>query len=196
MWNKKKKSGAVLPTHFDTLLSARTQLEGNLTFSGGLHVDGKVKGTIRAEESSEAIVRISNIGEVDGDVIAPHIIVNGTVHGDVYSSKHIELAAKASIKGNVYYHLIEMAMGAEVNGNLVHHKEPVAISQLKDDLSLEKLKETPEIKPVENVKPAEHVDYKKKKTKYNDVKGSESAVGQAEAASQNEVQSFVSIPLK
>ncbi|MDX1451419.1 MAG: polymer-forming cytoskeletal protein [Oleiphilaceae bacterium] len=132
MWGKSKKKQSQhrrTTTHFDTLISKRTQIEGDLQFSGGLHIDGLVRGTIRAEEDSEAIVRISDIGEIDGDVIAPHIIVNGTVHGDVYASKHIELAENASIKGNVYYHLIEMAMGAEVNGNLVHHKEPVAISQ-------------------------------------------------------------------
>jgi len=130
MWGKKKgkhKQHQSTTTHFDTLVSGKTQIVGDLQFSGGLHIDGLVRGTIRAEEDSEAIVRISDIGEVDGDVIAPHIIVNGTVHGDVYASKHIELAANASIKGNVYYHLIEMAMGAEVNGNLVHHKEPVSI---------------------------------------------------------------------
>tara|TARA_R110001592_G_scaffold322098_1_gene600960 strand:+ start:7565 stop:8044 length:480 start_codon:yes stop_codon:yes gene_type:complete len=113
--------------HFDTLVSSKTQIQGDLQFSGGLHIDGLIRGTIRAEEGSDAIVRISDIGEIDGDVIAPHIIVNGTVHGDVYASKHIELASNASIKGNVYYHLIEMAMGAEVNGNLVHHKEPVSL---------------------------------------------------------------------
>lgn len=132
MWGKGKKKHVQhrrTTTHFDTLISKRTHIEGDLQFSGGLHIDGLIKGTIRAEEDSEAIVRISDIGEIDGDVIAPHIIVNGTVHGDVYASKHIELAENASIKGNVYYHLIEMAMGAEVNGNLVHHKEPVAIDQ-------------------------------------------------------------------
>lgn len=133
MWGKNKGKRAqnkpVLSTHFDTLISGKTQIEGDLQFSGGLHIDGLVKGTIRAEEDSDAVVRISDIGEIDGDVVAPHIIVNGTVHGDVYASKHIELAENASIKGNVYYHLIEMAMGAEVNGNLVHHKEPVEISQ-------------------------------------------------------------------
>jgi|TARA_R110000850_G_scaffold92878_10_gene196814 cytoskeletal protein CcmA (bactofilin family) len=115
--------------HFDTLVSSKTQIQGDIQFSGGLHVDGLIRGTIRAEENSDAIVRISDIGEIDGDVIAPHIIVNGTVHGDVYASKHIELASNASIKGNVYYHLIEMAMGAEVNGNLVHHKEPISLDE-------------------------------------------------------------------
>jgi cytoskeletal protein CcmA (bactofilin family) len=131
MWGKSKQKGKGKHhspnIHFDTLVSSKTQIEGDLQFSGGLHIDGLIRGTIRAEEDSEAIVRISDIGEIDGDVIAPHIIVNGTVHGDVYASKHIELAKNASIKGNVYYHLIEMAMGAEVNGNLVHHKEPVSI---------------------------------------------------------------------
>jgi cytoskeletal protein CcmA (bactofilin family) len=132
MWGSKKTSSRKSHSgHFDTLISNKTQLEGDLHFSGGLHIDGKIKGTIRADESSEAIVRISDVGEVDGDVIAPHIIINGTVHGDVHSSKHIELAANASIKGNVYYHLIEMVMGAEVNGNLVHNKEPVPIGSLK-----------------------------------------------------------------
>jgi cytoskeletal protein CcmA (bactofilin family) len=129
MFGRKRDRRKATVTHFDTLISGKTQIEGDLQFSGGLHIDGLIRGTVRAEEDSEAVVRISDIGEIDGDVIAPHIIVNGTVHGDVYASKHIELAANASVKGNVYYHLIEMAMGAEVNGNLVHHKEAVSIAQ-------------------------------------------------------------------
>jgi cytoskeletal protein CcmA (bactofilin family) len=143
MWTKKKKSHAKLPANFDTLISVNAQLEGDLNFSGGLHLDGKVKGTIRADAGGEAIVRISQAGEVDGDVIAPHIIINGTVHGDVYSSKHIELASKASIKGNVYYHLIEMTMGAEVNGNLVHHKEPAVNGVLEAKATLDQDKTVP-----------------------------------------------------
>jgi cytoskeletal protein CcmA (bactofilin family) len=129
MWGNRKTKRRSSTVHFDTLISDKTRIDGDLQFSGGLHVDGLVRGTIRAEENSEAVVRISDIGEVDGDVIAPHIIINGTVRGDVYASRHIELAPKASIEGNVYYHLIEMAMGAEVNGNLVHHKEPISISE-------------------------------------------------------------------
>lgn len=124
MWGKKANNKPRVTGHFDTLISKNTSIEGDINFSGGLHVDGKITGTIRADANGDAVVRISDVGEVDGDVMAPHVIINGTVHGDVYASKHIELASKASINGNVYYHLIEMAMGAEVNGNLVHHKEP------------------------------------------------------------------------
>lgn len=109
---------------FDTLISSKTAIVGDVQFSGGLHIDGKVRGKVVAEENSDAILRISEVGEITGDVMAPHVIINGTVNGDLYASEHLELAAKASINGNVYYNLLEMAMGAEVNGNLVHQKEP------------------------------------------------------------------------
>ncbi|MBW0148694.1 bactofilin family protein [Marinobacter arenosus] len=125
----KKKQKPRRPTtgHFDTLISSRTTVEGDVQFSGGLHVDGKVHGKVLAEEGSEAVLRLSEIGEIAGDIVAPHVIINGTVHGDVYASAHLELAEKASINGNVYYNLIEMAMGASVNGNLVHQREPAGL---------------------------------------------------------------------
>lgn len=124
MWGKSKSNPkSAASVRFDTLISNKTQITGDIQFSGGLHIDGKVTGTIRAADDGDAVVRVSDLGIVEGDVIAPHVVINGRVNGDVYSTKHIELAAKASIQGNVYYNLIEMAMGAEVNGNLVHSTE-------------------------------------------------------------------------
>ena len=96
-------------------------------FSGGLHVDGRIRGKVVADEGTDAVLRVSEVGEVTGDINAPHVIINGTVNGDVYASAHLELAEKASINGSVYYNLIEMAMGASVNGNLVHQREPVGL---------------------------------------------------------------------
>lgn len=121
---KQKKHGRKPLGHFDTLISSKTSVEGDIKFSGGLHIDGKVRGKVSAEENSDAVLRISEVGEVTGDVIAPHVVINGTVNGDLYATQHLELAAKASINGNVYYSLLEMAMGAEINGSLVHQKEP------------------------------------------------------------------------
>jgi cytoskeletal protein CcmA (bactofilin family) len=53
----------------------------------------------------------------------PNLVLNGSVNGDVYASEHIQLAANARIKGNVYYKVIEIARGAQVNGSLIHHEE-------------------------------------------------------------------------
>lgn len=127
MFGKKAQKPRRPVGHFDTLVSGKTTVAGDVHFSGGLHVDGRIRGRVVAEESSDAVLRLSEVGEIEGDIVAPHVIINGTVHGDVYASAHLELAAKASIHGNVYYNLIEMAMGAQVNGNLVHQSEPVGL---------------------------------------------------------------------
>lgn len=121
----KKKQKPRRPTgNFDTLISSRTIIEGDVHFSGGLHVDGHIRGKVLAEDGSDAVLRVSEVGEITGDIAAPHVIINGTVHGDVYASAHLELAEKAAINGSVYYNLIQMAMGSSVNGNLVHQREP------------------------------------------------------------------------
>lgn len=127
MLGKKKQKPRRPAGHFDTLISSRTTVEGDVHFSGGLHVDGRIRGKVMADEGADAVLRVSEVGEVTGDINAPHVIINGTVHGDVYASAHLELAEKASINGSVYYNLIEMAMGASVNGNLVHQREPVGL---------------------------------------------------------------------
>lgn len=127
MLGKKKQPRRPASGQFDTLISAKTTIAGDVHFTGGLHIDGKVRGKVSADDGGSAVLRVSEVGEVEGDIVAPHVIVNGTVHGDVYASEHLELAAKASIHGNVYYNLIEMAMGAAVNGNLVHQREPAGL---------------------------------------------------------------------
>jgi cytoskeletal protein CcmA (bactofilin family) len=128
MLGRKKQKKPRRPTgNFDTLISSRATINGDVHFSGGLHVDGRVCGTLVADEGGDAVLRISEVGTVEGDIRAPHVIINGTVHGDVYASAHLELAANASINGNVYYNLVEMAMGASVNGSLVHQSEPAGL---------------------------------------------------------------------
>ncbi|MEX2131491.1 MAG: polymer-forming cytoskeletal protein [Pseudohongiellaceae bacterium] len=104
----------------NTLISRSTEIVGNIHFSGELIIEGKVKGNIYADEESDALIRIADKGAVEGEICVPSIIVNGLVQGDIRSTKHIELAAKAVVVGNVYYHLIEMVMGSEVNGSLLH----------------------------------------------------------------------------
>ncbi len=116
----KKKARQNSRHHYDTLVSSKTEIIGDLHFTGGLHVDGKIKGCVIADDDSAAVVRISDHGVIEGEVRAPNVIINGQVMGDVYSSEHVELAANAVVNGTVHYNLIEMVMGAQVNGSLVH----------------------------------------------------------------------------
>lgn len=107
----------------DTLVGQNSQIDGDIHFSGRLHVDGVVRGKVVADTNSTAILTLSENGTIEGEVRVPNIILNGSIIGDVYATDRIELAVKARVNGNVYYNLLEMAMGAEVNGSLVHQLE-------------------------------------------------------------------------
>ena len=112
---KNRRAGKV-----DCLIGPQTEISGDLRFSGGLHVDGVVKGNVYADDDSGAVLNVSQLGTVEGEVRVPNVVLSGTVIGDVHACDQLELKSNARITGNVYYRLIEMSMGAEVNGNLVH----------------------------------------------------------------------------
>jgi cytoskeletal protein CcmA (bactofilin family) len=104
----------------DCLIGAGTSIEGNVSFSGGLRVDGQVKGNIIAEDGKPGTLVISEQAKVEGEIRVPHIVINGTVVGPVQSSEYVELQAKANVTGDVRYNTLEMQLGAVVEGRLVH----------------------------------------------------------------------------
>ena len=122
----KGKKGKTVSARVDTIVGQQTQVDGDLHFTGGLHIDGRVRGNVIAGEGSTSVLTVSEHGSIEGDVRVPNVILNGSVTGDVHSSERIELAAKARVTGDVHYNLIEMAMGAEVNGSLLHQNDPGA----------------------------------------------------------------------
>lgn len=110
-------------TSVETLVGQGTEIQGDIHFTGGLHVDGTVKGKIMADSDKSAVLSVSETGKVEGDVRVSHVVLNGTVEGDVYATKKITLSPKARVNGNVYYKLMEMNAGAMVNGQMLYQGE-------------------------------------------------------------------------
>ena len=106
-----------------TVVGQGTEITGDVGFSGGLHLDGKIRGQVLGDSEGGSTLTVSEQGTVEGDVHVENLILNGAVIGDVYASERVELASNARVTGTVYYRLLEMAMGAEVNGQLVHSEE-------------------------------------------------------------------------
>jgi len=129
MWGKKKLNS----TKIETLVGTAMEIQGDLIFSGGLHVDGKIVGNVIAEGDSHSMLILSDQGQIEGEVRVPYVVLNGQVIGDVYASERVELSRHGQVKGNVYYNLLEMAMGAEVNGNLVHCKDDKKLLEHQSD---------------------------------------------------------------
>jgi cytoskeletal protein CcmA (bactofilin family) len=113
MLRKIKKHKA---SKLDSLVGKNSCVTGDISFSGGLHVDGVIRGAVSGEVESLSSLTVSEHGTIEGQVRVARIFLNGLVKGDVYSTERVE-------EGNVYYGLMEMAIGAEVNGKLVRISE-------------------------------------------------------------------------
>jgi cytoskeletal protein CcmA (bactofilin family) len=119
--NQKIKASRV-----STVVGKGTEIHGDISFTGGLHVDGVIKGNVTGDPSGHSILSLSEQGMIDGEVRVPMVILNGAVLGNVFASERVELAPKSKVTGDVTYNLIEMAVGAQVNGRLLHKSEPAA----------------------------------------------------------------------
>ena len=121
----------------NTVIGRGTEIEGSVQFTGGLHVDGVVKGDVLSDpEDAQATLTLSEHGRIEGNVRVSNAMLNGTVIGDVVASHRVELAPEARITGTVTYTLLEMTMGAEVNGKLIHAEERVETPRVLDQDSL------------------------------------------------------------
>jgi cytoskeletal protein CcmA (bactofilin family) len=105
-----------------TLIAPNAQIVGDVHFTGEMHIEGKVNGNLIAEGSARLVIQGG--GLVEGEIRAPHVVVNGEVRGDVHAAERLELAARAVITGNVHYRLLEVTVGARIDGQLRHMAAP------------------------------------------------------------------------
>jgi cytoskeletal protein CcmA (bactofilin family) len=104
----------------DSLVGATTRIEGNVLFSGGLRVDGSVRGNVSALPDQPGTLVISGNARIDGEVQVAHLVVNGIINGAVHASETLELQSGSRVKGDVHYKSMEMHQGAVIEGRLVH----------------------------------------------------------------------------
>ena len=115
MFGRRKQTS----TRIDTLLGKTANLQGDLEFSGGLHLDGRVNGNVRSSAADGGALSVSETGFIEGRVEVTNIVMNGTVNGDMYARDRLILGGKARVNGNVHYGVIEMAPGAVITGKLI-----------------------------------------------------------------------------
>lgn len=104
----------------DTLIGPQVVIRGDLQFSGGLHIEGRVIGKLFAEEGQKAMLTLAENGSIEGEIHSPVVVINGRVDGDIHSSERMQLASKARVQGNVHYKVVEMAAGSILSGRLLH----------------------------------------------------------------------------
>lgn len=117
----------------DTLIGPQVTLQGDLYFSGGLYVEGRILGRVLAVDGERATVTLAEHGSVEGEIRAPVVVINGQLIGDVYAHERVELASKARVQGNVHYQVVEMSAGAQLTGRLVHATALAVVGEVAEE---------------------------------------------------------------
>jgi cytoskeletal protein CcmA (bactofilin family) len=86
-----------------TLVGADTRVHGDIEFSGGFHVDGYVKGYVKATKDVRAVLSISERGCVEGAVVVQNDMMNGNVKVQEPANERVEQRPKTRVYGNVLY---------------------------------------------------------------------------------------------
>ncbi|MDP1611773.1 MAG: polymer-forming cytoskeletal protein [Sulfuritalea sp.] len=106
----------------ETLIGAGTVLAGDIVFSGGLRIDGEVKGNVRSRDGMPGTLVIGAQGRIEGDVDVARLVVNGLIAGRVDSSELLQLRSTARIDSDVSYALAEIDPGAIIRGQLAQRQ--------------------------------------------------------------------------
>jgi len=111
----------------EALIGPQVTIRGDVIFSGGLYVDGRIEGNVVAEEGASASLTLSEQGHIEGEIRASVVVLSGRLEGDVHASEHIKLEPSSRVTGNIHYQVVEMSAGAQLNGRLIHSGTMVAL---------------------------------------------------------------------
>lgn len=95
-----------------SVISEGASFEGGLVLEGALHLDGKLKGTIKVDK-----ITVGKNGVLDGITKANTVVVFGEIKGEI-SCKELTLNAGSSIEGVVEYSSIKIFAGASISGQI------------------------------------------------------------------------------
>src|SRR5262252_8464102 len=74
-------------------------VEGRITSSQDLRIDGRVEGTI--EVAGDHALMVGARAEVKANLVAKSILISGTVIGNVTATDRLDLQATGSVEGDI-----------------------------------------------------------------------------------------------
>jgi cytoskeletal protein CcmA (bactofilin family) len=129
MFMKRKQLVTAMPK-LSSLLAEDLEIVGDVAFSGGLRVDGRVKGRVlgRATEAlAPALLVLSERGRIEGGVHCGNAVIDGTIIGDLTVDECLNLQSNARIDGTIRYRELRMDIGAKVQGRMMRVEAPMPL---------------------------------------------------------------------
>ena len=95
-----------------TIISNGVKIEGKVSSSGNIRVDGEIQGDITSQSS----VTVGENGKVNGQINAENITVGGLVTGIVKAKEKLLLESKANLNGDLFTKILVVESGAKFDG--------------------------------------------------------------------------------
>jgi cytoskeletal protein CcmA (bactofilin family) len=115
MFNKKNK---IVIDSISSVLGESTRLNGKLTFSGTMRIDGSLEGEVISEKK-EGLNNTLIIGEkaqVSGDIHADTVINSGRIIGNVFAHSRLAIQDPGQVIGDVETAELTVEEGVIFNG--------------------------------------------------------------------------------
>ena len=95
-----------------SILGKGTEIDGEITFTNGLRVDGVIKGKVRSEES----IIIGASGKIDAEVNIRNISINGEFRGIIRATERVEIHKEGKVYGDIFSPCLIIEAGATFEG--------------------------------------------------------------------------------
>jgi cytoskeletal protein CcmA (bactofilin family) len=103
----------------NTIIGKGASFDGLLEITGGLRVDGTLKGKIHNAD----VIFVGPSGTLEADVEAKECIVGGVVKGNIKAPDKVELQAKSQVEGDIITYSLMVEQGAIFHGNCQMKKQ-------------------------------------------------------------------------
>lgn len=102
-----------------SLLSQDLTIQGNISTTGDIQVEGAVEGDIRAH-----LLTVGETATIRGEIVADDVVVNGRVVGRVRGIK-VRLTSSAKVEGDIIHKTIAIESGAHFEGSVQRSDDPL-----------------------------------------------------------------------
>lgn len=103
------------PSSGPAVIGASINVDGQLRGEEDLVIEGKVKGSVELKKNS---VTIGAQGDVQADIYAHTIYVDGAMNGNLVASERVVIRKSARVKGSIVSPRVSLEDGAQFNGSI------------------------------------------------------------------------------
>lgn len=98
-----------------SVIGHNIQFRGELVGKEDIIIEGRIEGTVLMEGQH---LTIGSTGELDANIHAENIVINGKLTGDVLADELIEIKKSAVVKGNLIAPRIQLEDGGKFRGSM------------------------------------------------------------------------------